>query len=159
MVEEIDDQLQDSKLSQTTVDATLRNLRVTILAPGLKNVLRFYVGLMTDLSDVPKKVQTEFEKRYPSHHEGLIVEENKQSKLYKGNKNLPIKKEKSIFRQAVKDAREIQKEERERKQKEREKALKESGLSHKKIVEKMIVKAVVSDLEVMVPENLYEFPS
>ena len=44
----------ESKLSQTSVTATLRNLRVTFLAPGLKNVLRFYVGLMTDLSDVPK---------------------------------------------------------------------------------------------------------
>lgn len=42
---------------------------------------------------------------------------------------------------------------------EREKALKESGLAHKKVTEKMIVRAVVSDLEIMVPENLYEFPS
>jgi hypothetical protein len=42
---------------------------------------------------------------------------------------------------------------------EKEKALKETGLSHKKVTEKMIIKATVSDLEVMVPENLYEFPS
>ena len=46
--------------------------------------------------------------------------------------------------------------ERELKEKEKEKALKESGLSHKKVTEKMIIKATVSDLEVMAPENLYK---
>jgi hypothetical protein len=42
---------------------------------------------------------------------------------------------------------------------EKEKALKETGLSHKKVTEKMNIKATVSDFEVMAPENLYEFPS
>jgi len=45
--------------------------------------------------------------------------------------------------------------ERERKKFEKEKALKDTGLSRKKITEKMIIKATVSDLEVMAPENLY----
>lgn len=42
---------------------------------------------------------------------------------------------------------------------EKEKALKDIGLSHRKVTEKIIIKATVTDLEVMAPENLYEFPS
>jgi hypothetical protein len=45
--------------------------------------------------------------------------------------------------------------ERERKEFEKDKALKETGLSRKKLTEKMIIKATASDLEVMAPENLY----
>jgi len=66
---------QETKLSLTQVDATLRNLRVTFLVPGLKNVLRYYVGLMTDLSEVPKAVAAEFQLRYP---QPAIVEEEKK---------------------------------------------------------------------------------
>jgi hypothetical protein len=58
-----------------TVDATIRNLRITFLAPGLKNVLRFYVGLMVDIKDIPKQMKTEFDKRYGSHKD--IEEEEK----------------------------------------------------------------------------------
>jgi hypothetical protein len=65
----------------------------------------------------------------------------------------------ATFRQAVKDVKGNYKEERERKELEKEKALKDTGLSHKKVTEKMIIKATVSDLEVVAPENLYEFPS
>lgn len=49
--------------------------------------------------------------------------------------------------------------EKEKKEMERERALKETGLIHKKETNKMIVSANVSGLEVMIPENLYEFPS
>jgi len=70
-----------------------------------------------------------------------------------------MNKKGSIFRQAVNVTRVNQKKERERKEREREQALKGSGLSHRQASEKMIIKANVHDLEVMVPENLYEFPS
>ena len=58
-----------------TVDSTIRNLRITFLAPGLKNILRFYVGLMVDIKDVPKQMKAEFDKRYGSHKD--IEEEEK----------------------------------------------------------------------------------
>ena len=70
--EELDTHEADWTLSQMTVDATIRNLRITFLAPGLKNVLRFYVGLMVDIKDVPKQMKAEFEKRY-----GYVEEEEK----------------------------------------------------------------------------------
>jgi hypothetical protein len=68
--EELDTHEADWTLSQMTVDANIRNLRITFLAPGLKNVLRFYVGLMVDIKDVPKQMKAEFEKRY-----GYVEEE------------------------------------------------------------------------------------
>lgn len=46
-----------------TVNAALKNLRVTFLVPGLTSVLRFYVGLMLDLKDVPKHVKAQLDSR------------------------------------------------------------------------------------------------
>jgi hypothetical protein len=65
--EELDTHSADWTLNQMTVNATIRNLRITFLAPCLKNVMRFYVGLMVDIKDVPKQMKAEFDKRYGSH--------------------------------------------------------------------------------------------
>jgi hypothetical protein len=73
--EELDTHDVDWTLTQMTVDATIRNLRITFLAPGLKNILRFYVGLMVDIKDVPKQMKVEFDKRYGSYKD--IEEEEK----------------------------------------------------------------------------------
>ena len=178
------DQFRDE---ETNINAIVRNIRVTFLIPDLKRVVRFYVDSMLDMKEVPEKVKAQMVPVAEAVETLIEEEEVKEIEVKKvlatdqrplNNKTFTLsekyigggtgaggpgarsrKSRNPMLSKIVKNAKYTALQEKAKEELKRKRDMMKGGFVESSRNAKQNIKITVTALEVVMPENLYEFPS